>query len=160
MDGHTIGVDPSYKIHHVHPERKLTSVQALCSFFQAAFKGNADRVHSQEGPRTYQELVTFYTSMDWSSQNTMINSGGAKLDSGKKFSLKRNADGTKVEKKEARKDIAVCYAFNSSGGCSRTLSGGQACKNKYGKVFQHCCSHVDGLGSLCGAVDHGCHEHV
>ena len=48
------------KIHHVNQDKRLFSVRAICGFFQAAFKGNADRVHSPEGPRTYQELGTFF----------------------------------------------------------------------------------------------------
>ena len=139
------------------PDRKLTSVTAICCFFQAAFKGNADIVLSPKGPRTYQELVTFYNSMDWSPQSSGIKSSFSKLEILKRSGQKRNADGVKIEK-EARKDVAVCYAFNSPGGCSK--SSGQACKNKYGKEFKHCCSHVEASGFLCGAENHGRHEHV
>ena len=146
------------KIHHVMPDRKLTSVTAVSCFFQAAFKGNADRVLSPEGPRTYQELVTFYNSMDWSSQNTSSNSGYSKPDIGKRSGQKRNAEGVKVEKRDSKKDVAVCYAFNSPGGCSK--SSGRACRNGYGKEFKHCCSHVEASGFLCGAEDHGRHGHV
>ena len=53
------------KIHHQNPQSKLTSVIAVTNFFQSAFKGNADRVLGPDHPRTYQEIVTFFNSMDW-----------------------------------------------------------------------------------------------
>ena len=53
------------KIHHQNSQSKLTSVVAVTNFFQSAFKGNADRVLGPDNPRTYQEIVTFFNSMDW-----------------------------------------------------------------------------------------------
>ena len=145
------------KIHHVSQERRLTSVRAICSFFQAAFKGNADRVHSPEGPRTYQELVTFYNSLDWSSQNMEVTNSPGKLDLGKRGGgIKRTAEGVKLDKKDTKKEVSVCYAFNSPGGCSR--SSGLVCRYK-GREFKHCCSKVEANGFLCGATDHGVHGH-
>ena len=80
-----------------------------------------------------------------------------KLDMGKRGGIKRTAEGIKVEKKDVKKDVAVCYAFNNPGGCPR--SKGLVCKNKAGREFKHCCSKVEANGFLCGATDHGIHEH-
>ena len=138
------------RIHHPHAERRLTSVLAVSAFFQAAFKGNADRVLSPEGPRTYQELVTFYNSMDWSSQSSGLDSTGSKRGHMERTPVKSG--------KKPKRDVEVCYAFNSASGCPR--SSGESCKGRKGQEFKHCCNQVDAAGFLCGAVDHGRHNHV
>ena len=142
------------KIHHANEDMRVTSVFAVSAFFQAAVKGNADRVLSPEGPRTYQELVTFYNSMDWSSKSPMMNSNIGRFEGGKRPVVVTPSKSGK----KARKDVEVCYAFNSPGGCSK--SSGQSCKGKKGQDFKHCCNQMDASGFLCGAVDHGRHEHV
>ena len=40
-------------------------MDAVCAFFQAAMKANADRVLGPEHPMTYQEVATLFSSMDW-----------------------------------------------------------------------------------------------
>ena len=37
---------------------------------------------------------------------------------------------------------------------------GESCKGRKGQEFKHCCNQVDAAGFLCGAVDHGRHNHV
>ena len=137
------------RIHHQSPDRRLTSVKSICSFFQAAVKGNADRVLGPEHPRTYQEIVTFYTSMDWPGASA----SSSNLEK-KKPGKRSNSEAYKPEKKSARTD--VCYAFNSSSGCVR--SSGETC-SKDGRVFKHYCTHVDDGGKVCAAKDHGKEGH-
>ena len=66
--------------------------------------------------------------------------------------IKRTAEGVKLDKKDTKKEVSVCYAFTSPGGCSR--SSGLVCRYK-GREFKHCCSKVEANGFLCGATDHG-----
>ena len=138
------------RIHHIHPDKKLTSVRLICSFFQAAVKGNADRVLGSEHPRTYKEIVTFYNSMDWPGAGS---SSSSSLD--RKKPIKRpNSEAYKLEKKNARTD--VCFASNSASGCARSSS--ETCyKNRV--VLKHYCTHVDGQGKMCAAKDHGRERH-
>ena len=53
-------------------------MRQVCSFFQAAFKGNADRVLGPENPRTFQEMVTFFNSMDWAGLESSFSKGDVK----------------------------------------------------------------------------------
>ena len=53
------------RINHAVPDKKITNVDAVCAFFQAAMKANADRVLGPEHPMTYQEVATLFSSMDW-----------------------------------------------------------------------------------------------
>ena len=138
------------RINHQSSDRKLTSVRSICNFFQAAVKGNADRVLGPEHPRTYQEIVTFYNSMDWPGAGAPSSSN---LD--KEKPLKRqNTEAYNRSKKNAKTD--VCFAFNSASGCGR--SSGETCA-KNGVVFKHYCNYVDGDGKMCAAKDHGKQGH-
>ena len=73
-------------------------MRQVCSFFQAAFKGNADRVMGPENPRTFQEMVTFFNSMDWAGLESSFSKGDAK-----RKALKRTHSDSlsKVSKKES-----------------------------------------------------------
>ena len=103
------------KIHHQVQGRRLTNVRAICKFFQSALKGNADRVMGPDGPRTYPDLVTFYNSLDWNNA-----AASEVLYSPQKTGVKRqNSEGIRKERKEARSELQVCWAFNL-GGCERS----------------------------------------
>ena len=146
-----------HKINHPNLSNRLTSVRAICSFFQAAMKGNADRVLGPEHPRTYQELVSFYNSMDWSSGSpSLLGSSGENLGERKDlgYSGKRPSSGQVAN--ERKKSKSVCYAFNSVNGCSR--SDGDMCQ-KDNKQFLHICNLEGKNGSICGSKEHGKMHH-
>ena len=141
------------KIHHASAERRLTTVKAICKFFQSAFKGNADRVLGPDGPRTYPELVTFYNSMDWSSTEP---SQPLLYSPAKGSGAKRpNSEVARKGRKEPKVDSNICWRFND-GGCNR--SDGSFCKLK-GRSLKHVCNFLKGDGTICGANDHGKEEH-
>ena len=151
------------KIYHHNPQRRLTTVAVVCAFFQSAMKGNADRVLGPENPRTYQELVSFYNSMDWSSgvalHNAELSTNGARSD-GKGSSIKRTSQGQDRQEKKKPKivtTVPVCFDFNKAEGCSR--ADGDMC-NRNGRQFMHICSRVGRNGSVCGSKEHGDAEHV
>ena len=126
-------------------------------FFQAAMKGNADRVLGPESPRTYQELVSFFTSMDWSSGAPSLLGGpgdslGGKKDLGYAGKRSRSGQAGGVKKKSRE----ICYAFNSANGCSRT--DGDRCQ-KDNKQLLHICSLEGKNGSICGSKEHGKMHH-
>ena len=135
-----------HRIHHPSSDQKIT-LRGICKFFKAAFKGNADRVLGPEGPRTYQEIVTLYNSMDWSGTDTSF--GGN--EEAKRSKFKREPSGSS---RGARKYLKPdwCYDFNKEGGCSR--SSGDTCR-RGSVVLKHCCSYVDADGKMCAAKDHG-----
>ena len=134
------------KIHHPTSEKTLT-VRGICKFFKAAFKGNADRVLGPEGPRTYQEIVTLFNSMDWSNQEAVFGTN----EEFRRNHLKRtHSESSRTGGKNPR--VNWCFAFNTTGGCKR--SSGDTCK-KDGRVLKHSCSFVDADGKMCGAKDHG-----
>ena len=69
------------RINHSDDRLKIKIIQQVCSFFQAAFKENADRVLGPEHPRTYPEIVTFYNSMGWynneGNQGSLLGGSGS-----------------------------------------------------------------------------------
>ena len=149
------------RIHHPIPGRRMTSVAAVCGFFQSAFKGNADRVLGPHHPRTYQELVSFYNSMDWTS--TQLEAGsetsqeyGSPRKSEFKTAAGKRAQTVSNDGEKKRLRLELCYAFNSNSGCPR--SKGEKCVRN-GKHLLHVCSHVEQNGSVCGAKDHGLKGH-
>ena len=152
------------KIHHQNSQSKLTSVIAVCNFFQSAFKGNADRVLGPDNPRTYQEIVTFFNSMDWNGAGagSSLQGFNNNLTSSpnRKGGLKRQGSelGKRGEKKG--KTQAVCFHFNSAGGCRRSNNAsGDGCVDKVGKQFMHVCNFINPTGTMCSSKDHGKEGH-
>ena len=150
------------KIHHHNSQRRLTSVTAVCAFFQSAMKGNADRVLGPENPRTYQELVSFYNSMDWSSTPVPAKEVDVEVDYGNsegRGSNKRPGSGYafKDKKRSRNASVPVCYAFNRPEGCPRAQ--GDMCI-KEGKTLMHICNRVGKNGKICGSKEHGQAGHV
>ena len=149
------------KIHHPCGDRKMTSVRAVCGFFQAAFKGNADRVLGPHHPRTYQELVSFYNSMDWTGASASGESGNSKdhgspFKQDKRMGSGKRSQSTTSDGENKRPRFELCYAFNSEGGCPRS-KGDKCVKN--GKTLVHLCGHLDSNGAVCGARNHGLKSH-
>ena len=146
-----------HKIHHPNADRRLTSVQAICAFFQAAMKGNADRVMGPEHPRTYQELVNFFNSMDWSSgAPSSFGSPGDKLGEKKELGYAGKRSSSSQVGGEKKKSRDICFAFNSAKGCQR--ANGDSC-HKGGRQFLHICSLEGKNGSICGSKEHGRMQH-
>lgn len=145
------------RINHPNPGNKMTSVTAVCGFFQAAFKGNADRVLGPHHPRTYQELVSFYNSMDWTSAQATDEDGDVmSQDYGGSSKGGKRSQSVVNESERKRPKNELCYAFNSSSGCPRSKAD-KCIKN--GKILWHKCSHIEQNGSICGAKSHGVKGH-
>ena len=146
------------KIYHSNPQRRLKSVIAICAFFQSAMKGNADRVMGPENPRTYQELVSFYDSMDWSSGSPTEQQVNVVKSESTGFNGKRGGQGKdNSDSKKPKLSFHVCYAFNKREGCSR--SQGDKC-SKDGKQLMHVCSRMGKNGTVCGSKEHGQSDHI
>ena len=156
------------RIHHQHEAVRITNPNRISNFFQAAFKANADRVLGPAYPRTYQEVSTFYSSMDWTAA---FQGAGLRSESEREVSMKGRGGGKMGDKRgagespyrgKARKlQESVCYEFNKSGGCARRLSPcGKGCVSKGDKVFLHICSRSQADGSGCGSSSHGASQHV
>ena len=140
------------KLHQQNVDKRM-SVKGICNFFRAAFKGNADRVLGPEGPRTFQEVVTFFNSMEWDGADTTF---GNKVESRKRVLNKQpSGSPSKVSKRDQKSDI--CWAFISVTRCNR--SDGEVCVKK-GRELKHCCSKTEADGRVCSSKEHGEAGHV
>ena len=106
-----------------------------------------------EGPRTFQEIVTFFNSMDWEGADTTFSN---KVEVRKRGLIKHpSGSPSKIPKRDMRSDM--CWAFNTASGCSR--SDGEVCVKK-GRELKHCCSKVEADGRVCASKEHGEAGHV
>ena len=150
------------KINHPNSQARISSVGTVCSFFQSALKANADRVLGPEYPRTYQEVASFFNSMDWTTSIPTAEPSPM-LPAAKKVtasSVKKEDIIIKGGKIVKFKGKDVCYQFQTRLGCQKVANSiGDGCNNGHGNSFVHICNLVKhGVG--CGSEDHGRFAHV
>ena len=150
------------RINHSNSQARIASVSTVCSFFQSAFKANADRVLGPECPRTYQEVSAFFSSMDWSAgmpaaEPVAQAAVASTPQAGRKFTSAGKKEDFKVKggKVVKFKNQDICYQFQTRLGCQKVANGmGDGCVDGHGGSYVHVCNLVK-HGVACGAADHG-----
>ena len=112
-----------------------------------------------EHPRTYDELVMLFNSLDWNNgyDADRLNYGDVHSSTITKKVLKRPRSGDNRPRSKTAKNTTTCYHFNKAEGCKK--SNGASVKDKFGMVHEHVCNKEDNNGGICGSRDHGAAGH-